>query len=132
MISNRLLRCALVSASVAVPALGLAPGASADDAPKFVVNKVAEKPLASLPAGDLYWTAETFPTLYDSAVGENEFGRFFRAKNMVDALFLSGGFEILAPWGQGQTADSGYLLFNGEEVYGNNATTFEETYEIVS
>jgi hypothetical protein len=76
--------------------------------------------------------AETFTNLYESAVGENEFGRFFRAKNTVDALFLSGGFEILAPWGQSQTADSGYLLFNGEEVYGNNKTTFEETYEFVA
>jgi hypothetical protein len=76
--------------------------------------------------------AEIFPNLYESAVGENVFGRFFRAKNMVDALFLSGGFEILAPWGHKQTADAGYLLFNGEEVYGNNAITFEETYEIVS
>ena len=76
--------------------------------------------------------AEIFPNLYESTAGENVFGRFFRAKNMVDALFLSGGFEILAPWGQKQTADAGYLLFNGEEVYGNNALTFEETYEIVS
>jgi hypothetical protein len=76
--------------------------------------------------------AEIFLNLYEAAVGENKFGRFFRAKNMVDALFLSGGFEILAPWGQKQTADAGDLLFNGEEVYGNNAITFEETYEIVS
>ena len=76
--------------------------------------------------------AEMFPNLYESTVGENLFGRFFRAKNMVDALFLSGGFEIQAPWGQKQTADSGYFLFNGEEVYGNNVSTFEETYEIVS
>jgi hypothetical protein len=76
--------------------------------------------------------AEIFSNLYESTIGENVFGRFFRAKNMVDALFLSGGFEILAPWGQKQTADAGYLLFNGEEVYGNNAITFEETYEIVS
>jgi hypothetical protein len=76
--------------------------------------------------------AEIFPSLYESTAGENVFGRFFRAKHMVDALFLSGEFEILAPWGQKQTADAGYLLFNDEEVYGNNAIAFEETHEIVS
>ena len=63
MIWNRLLHCAFVAASVVLPAVGLAGAASAQDAPKFVVTKVAEKPLAGLPPGDLYWTAETFPTL---------------------------------------------------------------------
>ena len=63
MIWNRLLQCAFVAASVVLPAVGLAGAASAQDAPKFVVTKVAEKPLAGLPPGDLYWTAETFSTL---------------------------------------------------------------------
>ena len=39
---------------------------------KFVVEKIAEQSLAALPDGDLYWTAETFPTLEEaeSAAGE--------------------------------------------------------------
>jgi hypothetical protein len=75
--------------------------------------------------------AETFPNLYDAISGENEFGRFFKAKNLVDAVYLSGGFDILAPWGQKQVAGAGYLLLNGEDVYGNNASTFDATYEIM-
>jgi hypothetical protein len=75
--------------------------------------------------------AEIFPTLYDSIAGKNEFGDFFKAKNLVDAVYLSGGFDILAPWGQKETADVGYLLLSGHEVYGNNASTFDATYEIV-
>lgn len=63
MIANRLLQGAFVAASVVLPAIEFGGAAFAQDAPKFVVNKVAEKPLASLPPGDLYWTAETFATL---------------------------------------------------------------------
>ena len=75
--------------------------------------------------------AETFPTLYEAIDGENEFGSFFKAKNVVDAVYLSGGFDILAPWGEKQTAGAGYLLSNGKDVYGNNAQTFDKTYEIL-
>jgi quercetin dioxygenase-like cupin family protein len=63
MILNRLLYCTFIAASVAVPFLELTGTASAQEAPKFVVNKVAERNLASLPPGDLYWTAETFSSL---------------------------------------------------------------------
>jgi hypothetical protein len=48
--------------------------------------------------------AETFPTLYQAIDGENEFGSFFKARNVVDAVYLSGGFDILAPWGEKQIA----------------------------
>ena len=75
--------------------------------------------------------AETFPSLYDSIAGKNEFGQLFKAKNRVDAVYLSGGFDILAPWGQKQIADVGYLLSSGHDVYGNNASTFDATYEII-
>jgi hypothetical protein len=37
----------------------------------------------------------------------------------------------LAPWGQRERAPKGYLLLNGKDVYGNNAGTFEATYEMV-
>jgi quercetin dioxygenase-like cupin family protein len=63
MIRNRLIKHIFFAASVVLPTAGLAGAAEAQEAPKFVVNKVAEKPLAALPPGDLYWTAETFATL---------------------------------------------------------------------
>jgi hypothetical protein len=49
----------------------------------------------------------------------------------VDALHLSGGFDIVAPWGERQTAPDGYLILSGRQVYGNNAETFAATYEVV-
>ena len=75
--------------------------------------------------------AETFPNVYDATAGRNEFGQFYKAKGVVEAVYLSGGFDVFAPWGQKQTAGVGYLLLNGEDVYGNNAKTFDVTYEIV-
>ena len=63
MIRNRLLQYFFVVASAVLPVVGLANDVSAQEAPKFVVTKVAEKPLARLPEGNLYWTAETFSTL---------------------------------------------------------------------
>jgi hypothetical protein len=75
--------------------------------------------------------ADRFPTLYDPATGSNEFGQLFKAKGHVEAVFLSGGFDIAAPWGQRQVSRAGYLVLNGDEVYGNHKETFETTYEVV-
>jgi len=72
--------------------------------------------------------AANFPTLYEVDGGANEFGDIYRAKGEVDALYVSGGFMILAPWGEMQQADTGYLLRNNHEVYGNDRETFERTY----
>lgn len=76
--------------------------------------------------------AADFPTLYAPVDGSNEFGQFHAARGTVAALHLSGGFEILAPWGERQTAPDGYLLLSGSDVYGNNAETFAATYQVVS
>lgn len=73
----------------------------------------------------------TFAKLYEPLRGKNKFGKFFKSKSIVEAIYLSGGFEILAPWGQVETARAGYILLNGEEVYGNNAETFRATYEVI-
>jgi hypothetical protein len=73
----------------------------------------------------------TFPSLYEPVGGQNEFGQIFKATNTVDAIYLSGGFDILAPWGEKQIAGEGYLLWNGRDVYGNNAETFDATYEVI-
>jgi hypothetical protein len=73
--------------------------------------------------------AGKFPALYEAASGTSEFGDVYLAKGEVEAVYLSGGFIIKAPWGETQEADDGYLLRNGDEVYGNNKETFERTYE---
>jgi hypothetical protein len=75
---------------------------------------------------------ERFNELYEATDTETEFGRVYRAKGVVEALFLSGGFEIEAPWGEKQSANAGYLLLSGNEVYGNNRDTFEATYAVMS
>ena len=72
--------------------------------------------------------AARFPELYEEAGGETEQGPVYQARSVVEALYLPGGFEIIAPWGEVQRADSGYLLKSGDEVYGNAKATFEETY----
>lgn len=74
--------------------------------------------------------AAKFPELYERDAGTTEFGDVYRAKGVVDVIHVSGGFEILAPWGQVQQAGEGYLLRSGTEVYGNNKETFERTYKM--
>jgi len=74
--------------------------------------------------------AANFPELYERDSGTTEFGAVYRAKGVVDVLYLPGGFEILAPWGQMQQVDDGYLMRSGNEVYGNNKETFERTYQL--
>ena len=73
-------------------------------------------------------TADVFPGLYEPTDSRCEHGTIYRAKGIVDAIELPGGFDILAPWGERQQAPEGYLLFNGKDVYGNNAETFNATY----
>ncbi|MGP0091821.1 MAG: hypothetical protein ACLPKB_17950 [Xanthobacteraceae bacterium] len=75
--------------------------------------------------------SEAFANLYEPAAGESELGPIFRSKSIIEAIHLPGGFDILAPWGEQQTALAGYILLNGGEVYGNNEDTFAQTYEII-
>ena len=60
--TNRPGATALLGLAVALAAWGT----SAQDQPEFVIEKIAEKPLAALPDGDLYWHAETFATIEDA------------------------------------------------------------------
>lgn len=76
--------------------------------------------------------AKTFRKIYGGAPGRNRFGKFFQSKSIVTAIYLSGGFDIIAPWGQRERAPKGYLLLNGNAVYGNNAQTFEATYDLLT
>lgn len=76
--------------------------------------------------------AQRFPELYERASSaRSEVGDVYDPKGVVDALRLTGGFEIKAPWGETQQASSGYLLRNGNDVYGNNRETFEASYQFV-
>jgi hypothetical protein len=74
--------------------------------------------------------ADAFAKLYELADAPNVVP-IYHARGTVQAIALAGGFEILAPWGETQRADRGYLILNGADVYGNNAETFETTYERV-
>jgi hypothetical protein len=75
--------------------------------------------------------ADKFAGLYEPTEDRNAFGAIYRPKGVVSAIRLTGGFDIAAPWGERQQAPAGYLILNGTEVYGNNAETFEATYELV-
>ena len=73
-----------------------------------------------------------FAALYERTPGKTRFGTIFQPKSLVSAIPLPGGFDIKAPWGKRQTARAGYLVLNGTEVYGSNATTFAATYQVIA
>ena len=75
--------------------------------------------------------AAKFAELYEPTGETGELGPVFKARSVVEVLPLSKGFDIVAPWGERQTAPAGYLILNGDEVYGNNAETFEATHEVL-
>jgi sirohydrochlorin ferrochelatase len=71
-----------------------------------------------------------FEELYDRDQGECEFGGLYRPKGaVVDAVRLAGGFDIVAPWNERQQATKGYLIRNGDDVYGIHDDAFTLTYE---
>ena len=77
--------------------------------------------------------ADRFPKLYKRIPGETKYGPQFRAReeSEVYSIRLTGGIDILAPWGERQSVASGYLLRNRDEVYANDERSFEKTYEIL-
>jgi hypothetical protein len=76
--------------------------------------------------------ADRFHHLYEPTGAQNELGAVHRARGVVEAIRLPGGFDIMAPWGERQRSPEGYLLCNGIEVYGNNAETFAATYKLLA
>lgn len=74
--------------------------------------------------------ADRFRDLYEpaAAAGSSRSSNLYKANGTVTAIRLEGGFDITAPWGEQQVAPAGYLILNGDEVYGNNVETFEATY----
>jgi hypothetical protein len=75
--------------------------------------------------------AARFADLYEPTGGESPHGPIHRAKGIVSAIALPGGFDITAPWGERQAATSGYLLCNGREVYGSSKHAFDATYQVI-
>ena len=76
--------------------------------------------------------AAKFPDLYEPTGERGAHGAVYRAKGVVSAIPLPGGFDIAAPWGERQTAARGYLVCNGREVYGVSKDAFDATYEVVA
>lgn len=76
--------------------------------------------------------AADFDRLYDPDGGRTAFGEVYKAKGVVDAIKLDGGFDILAPWGERQQGPHGYIVRNGKDVYGIHGDAFDKTYEIVA
>jgi predicted acylesterase/phospholipase RssA len=75
-------------------------------------------------------TADAFERLYEATEGKSEFGHLYSAKGTVLALKLPGSFDILAPWKERQKGKAGYLIRNGEEIYGIEKSVFHRTYDI--
>ena len=73
-----------------------------------------------------------FPELYEPTGTTIDLGQVYRGNAIVLVLRLVDGFDIVAPWGERQQVASGYLILNGDEVYGNQTETFEATYEILN
>ncbi|HWP38148.1 MAG TPA: hypothetical protein VNL18_11400 [Gemmatimonadales bacterium] len=68
----------IVSLLGAALALFPAPGAALAE-PKFVIRPVAEKRIAQLPAGDLFWLVENFPSLTAAKAAEGPLSMAFEA-----------------------------------------------------
>ena len=58
-----------------------------------------------------------------------EYGALLEARGEVEAFAAPGGFEIMAPWGEMERAETGYLVLNGGDVYGVAGEVFERTYK---
>jgi quercetin dioxygenase-like cupin family protein len=104
---------------LALLGLGIAPvgAAMAQGQGEFVVEKIAEKPIAALPDGDLYWTIETFAKLdeAEAAVGDTGLAAEIDGKAWLFTLGPQdddgNGGEVIASVGPIQRFDaSGYKL----------------------
>lgn len=69
--------------------------------------------------------------IYEPTKARNDFGRVYRAKGVVEAVAFTGGFDIVAPWGERQRAEAGYIVRKGGDVYGVHWRAFEATYEVL-
>lgn len=75
--------------------------------------------------------AARFEALYrgpGESAPEPTYGALYEARGEIEAFAAPGGFEIMAPWGEMERAASGYIVLNGEDVYGVAGEIFEQTY----
>lgn len=75
--------------------------------------------------------AERFRALYRGTgepAPEPGYGALFEARGEVEAFAAPGGFEIMAPWGEMERGEAGYIVLNGEDVYGVAGEVFDRTY----
>lgn len=75
---------------------------------------------------------DRFDDLYELNEGRTEYGQVYKAKGVVDAIELPGGFDIVAPWKERQQAASGFIVRNGDDVYGIQRDMFDQTYEFIA
>jgi hypothetical protein len=74
--------------------------------------------------------AARFAELYKPSFGSDYHDEgVFTPTGTVEAIRVTGGFEIMAPWGEVQRAVDGWLLLSGDDVYGNHRDTFAATYQ---
>lgn len=118
MAAHRLQPYGFVASGLLGMAIALvASGTAAQDQPKFVVEPVAEKPLAALPDGDLFWHVETFATIEEAKAAATETGVPAEAGGKAWLLTLGPkdmalhGGEPVATFGPIQRFDApNYLL----------------------
>ena len=74
--------------------------------------------------------AELYEATNASAL-EPEFGEIYEPKGQVEAFHAPNGFDIIAPWGEPEHADAGFILKAGSEVYGVVEELFLRTYALI-
>jgi predicted acylesterase/phospholipase RssA len=73
---------------------------------------------------------DDFERLYVPVHRQSEFGALYGAKGAVSAIELPGSFDILGPWNERQKGKAGYLIRNGDQIYGIEKSVFHRTYDI--
>ncbi|MDZ4841438.1 MAG: hypothetical protein SH859_04720 [Hyphomicrobium aestuarii] len=73
---------------------------------------------------------EKFDELYTAASATDP-ELFQPTGKVIEVLPFEGGIDIIAAWGEHQAIGNGYLVRNGDDVYGIDAATFHTTYDFV-
>ena len=100
----------------------------------IVTNMTPEREVLRDAAGRLNTyviSAATFERLYQPLNTTTEFGELYSAKGVVSAIYLPRGFDIVAPWKERQKAQCGYVVRNGQEIYGIEVSAFHATYDLL-
>ena len=109
-------------------------GFSTAQAGEFIATKIdRDLQIVRNPEGKLdQWVIkpERFYELYTPASATDP--ELFQPKGkVIEVLPFEGGIDIIAAWGEHQAIANGYLVRNGDDVYGIDAATFHSTYDFV-